>query len=434
MKDIANLQVEYKPISDLKPYARNARTHSAAQLKLLADSIRTFGFTNPALIDADNTLIAGHGRVEAAKALGMASVPTIRIDHLTDAQKRAYILADNRLAERAGWDDEMLALELGELIEIKTDFEITITGFEMATIDTLLQEVPAQHPEDELEDQDDTAPPVSKLGDLFKLGDHRLLCGNALNLTDYATLMGKDKAQMVFTDPPYNVKIEGNVTKSGKHKEFAMASGEMTDGEFRTFLADACRQMADHSVEGSIHYLCMDWRHATALQAAAEPVYGELKNMAVWVKHLAGMGSLYRSQHELVLVFKNGKGEHINNIELGKHGRYRTNVWQYRAANGHGGPENLLALHPTVKPVAMIADAMLDCSHRGGIVLDPFGGSGSTLMAAERVKRKARLIELDPKYVDTIIRRWQKRTGKEAVHAETGRTFNEMEAATDDGA
>ncbi len=424
MKNIANLQVEYKPIADLKPYARNARTHSAAQLRMLTDSIRTFGFTNPVLIDADNIIMAGHGRVEAAKQLGMAEVPTIRIDDLTDAQKRAYILADNRLAERAGWDDEMLALELGELIELETDFEITITGFELATIDGLLQDSPPEDPDDQ--ELDPSAFPdmaVSKLGDLWLLGDHRLLCGSALKAEDYETLMDGEKAQMVFTDPPYNVKIQGNVTSGTKHGEFAMASGEMTDPEFETFLADACSLMAQNSVDGSIHFVCMDWRHAATLQSAAASAYSELKNIAVWVKHLAGMGSMYRSQHEMVLVFKNGKGPHINNVELGKHGRYRTNVWQYRAANGHGGPEDLLAMHPTVKPVAMIADAILDCSHRGGLILDPFGGSGSTLMAAERVKRKARLIELDPHYVDTIIRRWQKRTGKDAVHALTGLSF-----------
>lgn len=430
MDKTMTLKVEYKQITDLQPYARNARTHSEAQLKLLADSIRTFGFTNPALIDEANIIVAGHGRVEAAKRLGLEAVPTICINHLSAAEKKAYILADNRIAEKAGWDKKILALELGELIELDTEFEITTTGFDMASVDMLLQPLAEVEPEEE---EPAAGPLVSKLGDLWQLGKHRLLCGNALNPVDYKLLLQGEKAQMVFTDPPYNVKIQGNVSGKGKHTEFAMASGEMSEAEFRKFLGDVACMLAAHSADGSIHYICMDWRHTGTLLAAATPEYGELKNMVVWKKHNAGMGSLYRSQHELVLVFKNGTAEHINNIELGKHGRYRTNVWEYRAANGHGGPEDLLAMHPTVKPVAMIADAMLDCSSRGGVVLDPFGGSGSTLMAAERVKRHARLIELDPKYVDTIIRRWQTRTGLDAIHVDTGATFNAMEEKADEG-
>jgi hypothetical protein len=235
----------------------------------------------------------------------------------------------------------------------------------------------------------------------------------------------------VFTDPPYNVPIDGHASGLGsiRHRDFVMAAGEMGEKEFTTFLTEACSLLASNSVEGSIHFLCMDWRHLRQLLAAGGEVYSELKNICVWVKHNAGMGSFYRSQHELVCVFKHGRGAHRNNVQLGQYGRHRTNVWSYPGVNSFGrGTEegNLLALHPTVKPVAMVADAILDCSARGDIVLVPFMGSGTTVMAAERVGRRCYGMELNPLYVDTTIRRWQAFTGATARQSETGRAFDEV--------
>jgi DNA modification methylase len=424
---MVGLEVEMMPVAALKPRARNPRQHSAKQIGQIANSIREFGFTNPVLIDADGGVIAGHGRIRAAKELGIAHVPTIRLDHMTEAQKRAYVIADNRLAENAGWDRELLALELQYLDSLELDFDLTITGFETVDIDLLIQgDGKIDAAADEIPEP---LPPVSQSGDLWLLGQHRLLCADALAQTSYGTLLGDDKAQIVFIDPPYNVRIDGHVCGSGsiKHREFEMASGEMSEPEFIDFLTKVFGSLATHSVDGSIHYVCMDWRHLFELIAAGRAVYSEIKNLCVWNKDNGGMGSLYRSKHELVFVFKNGLGAHINNIELGRHGRNRTNVWDYAGVNSFGQDRlDELAMHPTVKPVAMVADALLDCSLRDGIVLDCFGGSGTTLIAAEKTGRRGRLIELDPVYVDVTIRRFEKLTGKEAIHAESGLTFMEL--------
>jgi DNA modification methylase len=414
-------------VTALKPYARNPRQHSAKQIRQIANSISEFGFTNPLLIDADGGVIAGHGRLKAAKELGLPYVPTIRLEHMTEAQKRAYIIADNRLAENAGWDRELLALEMQYLDSLELDFDLTITGFETVDIDLLIQD----------DGQSDAAAdeileplaPVSQVGDLWLLGKHRLLCADALAQASYDTLLGDDQAQMVFIDPPYNVRIDGNVCGLGsiKHREFEMAAGEMSEVEFTSFLTKVFEGLANNSLDGSIHYVCMDWRHLSELIAAGRAVYPEVKNLCVWNKDNGGMGSLYRSKHELIFVFKNGRGAHINNIELGRHGRNRTNVWDYAGVNSFGQDRlDELAMHPTVKPVAMVADALLDCSLRDGIVFDCFGGSGTTLIAAEKTGRRGRLIELDPVYVDVTIRRFEKLTGKEAIHAESGLTFNEI--------
>ena len=428
MKTNKPLTIVYRKVDDIKPYARNARTHSERQLKLLMDSITQFDFVTPLAIDAQGTLLAGHGRFEAAKRLGMIEVPTVCLDHLDDIEKRAYIVADNRIAEQAGWDMELLSLEIGELVALETDFEITLTGFDMGAIDVMLQPNPDDVTEDE--EQLPGGPAVSRPGDIWILDKHRLICGNALNADDYQRLMGNELADMVFTDPPYNVKINGHVSGKGKaqHKEFAMASGEMTEAAFQAFLDDALNLMARYSKDGSIHDICMDAAHLDTLMAAAKAHYTELKNICVWVKHNAGMGSLYRSQHEMVLIYKKGTAPHTNNVVLGAHGRYRTNVWKYHGANVRGGPENLLALHPTVKPVGLVADAILDCSDRKGIILDPFNGSGTTILAAERTGRQARAIELEPQYVDVTIRRWQQRTGKHAILEGTDITFGQYEA------
>jgi DNA modification methylase len=425
------LQIEDLPIASLKPYARNPRTHSPKQIEQIGRSIREFGFTNPVLVDADGGVIAGHGRIEAAKSLGIRRVPTIRLDHMTDAQKRAYVIADNRLAETAGWDRELLAHELQYLSSLDLEFDTTLTGFDSPEIDVLIQELDldgAGNEADEIPNIDTPAPSVSQLGDLWRLGEHRLLCADATKQDSFSRLLQDAKAQMIFTDPPYNVRIDGNVCGLGaiKHREFQMASGEMTEAEFVEFLRTTLRHMASFSVDGSMHFVCMDWRHCFELISAGRSVYSELKNLCVWNKTNGGMGSLYRSKHELVFVFKNGNGTHINNIELGSHGRYRTNVWDYPGITSmQTGRLDELAMHPTVKPTALVADAILDCSKRGGIVLDCFGGSGTTLVAAEKTGRRGYVIEIDPAYVDVSLRRFEKLTGKKARHAENGLTFQE---------
>lgn len=403
--------VIYKSPADLKLRTNNPRTHSKRQIEQIAVSIKTFGFVNPVLIDGEDIIIAGHGRVEAAKFIGMSDVPVIRVDHLTPAQIRAYVIADNKLAENAGWDHELLALELREL-SVDLNFDVTITGFETAEIDLLIQDLDQHKPDqaDQVPKLDRTTPAISHPGDLWCIGNHRLLCGDALNKSVYAKLLGSTTAQMVFTDPPYNVAIAGNVSGLGKtkHREFEMASGEMSSEEFTKFLEAAFARLVEFSASGSIHFICMDWRHLRELSDAGLETYSELKNLCVWSKTNGGMGSLYRSAHELVFVFKNGSAPHINNVELGRFGRNRTNVWTYAGQTSFGGDRTTeLAMHPTVKPVALIADAILDCSNRGGAILDGFAGSGSTLIAAEKTGRHGFGIEIDPYYVDTILRRFE---------------------------
>ena len=426
---LARLAVEMRPIASLKPYARNPRTHSDKQIRQIAESIRVFGFNNPVLIDRNDEIIAGHGRVDAAKLLGLESVPTIRLEHLSEDEKRAYILADNKLAEKSGWDREILAIELQNLIEMETDFSITATGFEIAEIDGLmkvLDEDEAAETEEPSPDLDPEAPVVSALGDLWRLGRHRLLCGDARDPLAYSRLLEGGRARLIITDPPYNVPIQGHVCGLGqvKHDDFVMAAGEMTVPEFTTFLATVFTNLAAYSLDGSIHFISTDWRHLYEFLQAGRLVYTELKNLVVWAKTNAGMGSFYRSQHELILVFKNGRGAHINTFELGQHGRYRTNLWTYPGANSlQQGRAEQLALHPTAKPISLFADAMLDCSAPGDLVLDAFCGSGTVFLAAGRTRRRACALELDPRYVDVAIRRWEEATGEAAVHAETGDTF-----------
>ena len=423
---MANLNIEYLSPTELRPWAKNARTHSRKQIRQIADSIAEFGFTNPVLIDRDNTILAGHGRVAAAKLLGMEKVPCIRLESMTPEQKRAYVLADNKLALNAGWDDEILAEELQALLCSEISFDVEITGFSLAEIDTLIESV---EPEESGDPRDDYLPDIKhgqtrcRPGDIWQLGEHRLVCGDALDEDVINALMGGEKAQMVFTDPPYNVPIDGHVGGSGKikHREFAMASGEMTSAEFSQFLASSFQNMCRVTADGSIHFVCMDWRHMSEILAAGQKAYADLKNVIVWVKDNGGMGTFYRSRHEMVFAFKNGTAPHINTFELGQHGRYRTNVWEYKGVNTLKADRMTeLAMHPTVKPVQMIADAIKDVSGRGDIVLDTFGGSGSTLIAAHKTGRRARICELDPVYCDLIIRRWEAYAKDEAEQIACG--------------
>ncbi|HLX99493.1 MAG TPA: DNA methyltransferase [Roseiarcus sp.] len=405
--------VEDLPTGQLRPFPRNARTHSRKQIRQIAESISRFGFTNPVLIDGEDRILAGHGRVEAARELGMPTVPCLRVDHMTTAEKRAYVLADNKLALNAGWDEELLALELKELMEVDMGFDIGLTGFSIAEIDGLIDGLAPEEAGDPADDQlpdSESVPTRCQQGDIWRLGPHRLICGDALDPNVIAVLMDGEKAEMVFTDPPYNVAIEGNVSGLGKvrHREFAMASGEMSVARFTEFLRSAFANLVTFSCDGSIHFICMDWRHMAEMLQAGGANYSELKNLIVWAKDNGGMGAFYRSRHELIFAFKNGSAPHINSFELGQHGRYRTNVWEYRGVNTlKVGRMDELALHPTVKPVAMIVDAIKDVSRRGGVVLDLFGGSGSTLIAAHKTGRRARLCELDPVYCDRILQRWE---------------------------
>jgi DNA modification methylase len=423
-------QIEDISVHKLRVNPRNARTHSKKQVRQIAESILKFGFTNPVLTDAQNTIIAGHGRVLAAAQLGLETVPCIRLEGMTPDEKRAYVIADNKLALNAGWDDQILAEELQALLTVDLDFDIGITGFSIPEIDRLIEELSPEEmgdPEDDrLPDLGD-GPPVSCPGDLWELGPHRLICGSALEPETYAKLLAGELAQAVITDPPYNLAISV-VGGSGKihHPEFVMASGEMSAAEFTTFLTTALKNLATHSADGSIHFIFMDFRHMQEVLSAGSAAYTELKNLCIWVKDNGGMGTFYRSRHELVFVFKKGTAPHINTFELGQHGRYRTNVWEYRGVNTlRAGRMDELALHPTVKPVAMIADAIKDVSRRNGIVLDVFGGSGSTLIAAHKTGRKAFLAELDPIYVDRIIRRWQVYAHDDALLASTGERFDD---------
>ena len=430
------LSIIYRNITDLKLDPGNPRLHSPKQIRQIARSIEVFGFNVPVLINAEMQIVAGHGRVLACKLLGINEVPTICLEHLTPAQVRAFMIADNRLTENSVWDDHLLAEQLKGLSELDLNFSLEATGFEMGEIDVMIEGLASgvtgdEDPADALPTSSASAP-VSQPIDLWALDRHRVFCGDALSVASYTTLMGSQKAAMVFIDPPYNVPIDGHASGLGsiRHENFAMASGEMSEAEFTDFLAGACTLLAAHSLDGAIHFVCMDWRHMGELLGAGRHAYGELKNLCVWAKDNTGMGSLYRSQHELIFVFKSGKGPHRNNVQLGQFGRYRSNVWHYPGANSFSRTTdegNLLAMHPTVKPVAMVADAIMDCSARGDIVLDAFLGSGTTVIAAERTGRVCFGLELDPRYVDTLIRRWQAFTGKSAIHATSGRSFNEIE-------
>jgi DNA modification methylase len=431
----AGPQIIDRRVEELKPDPNNPRRHSKKQVRQIAASIEAFGFNVPILIDREGKVIAGHGRLAACRALGWSEVPTLCLDHLTPAQARAFMIADNRLTEISTWDDRLLAEQLKELSLSGLDFDLEITGFEVAEIDLRIASLeespdPAEDPADLVPDLAEAAP-VSAFGDLWQLGRHRLLCGNALDPEAFAALMGEQRAAAVFTDPPYNVPIEGHASGLGAihHRPFPMASGEMDPAQFTGFLTKACRNLAAFSREASLHYVCMDWRHLGEMMAAGREAYGELKNLCVWVKDNGGMGSLYRSQHELIFLFKQGRAPHRNNVQLGRFGRNRSNVWHYPGVNSfarNGAEGNLLALHPTVKPVAMVADAILDSTARGDIVLDGFLGSGTTLIAAERTGRRCYGLELDPAYADTIIRRWQGLTGGAAYHAASGRSFDDL--------
>ncbi|MDP8998352.1 MAG: site-specific DNA-methyltransferase [Pseudomonadota bacterium] len=429
------LQIDYLDISQIKPSAAALRIHSKTRIKQLAASIQTFGFNLPLLVDTNSCLIAGHGLLEALKSLGWTEVPAITISHLKPAAQRAYAIALNRLGETGKWDETNLALELKSLSELDLDFGLEVTGFSMGEIDLKIEGLKHAN-ENEAEQVVETrsGSVISQLGDLWLLDQHRLLCGSALDTTALLNVMAGQLASQVFTDPPYNVKIAGHVSGLGKtkHREFVQGSSEFNEEGFAVFLQTFVQNAVEKVVEGALLYICMDWRHIEELLAAAKANGLSFLNLCVWTKPNAGMGSLYRSQHELVFVFKKGHSPHQNNIQLGQFGRHRSNVWAYAANPGFGreGDEgNLSLIHPTVKPVKMVADAILDSSKRGDIILDPFLGSGTTLIAAQRVGRRCFGLELDPIYADVIIHRWQAFTGEKAIHGVTGESFDMVAAS-----
>ena len=404
------LAVIYRPVAALKPDPRNARTHPKRQIEQLMRSIQEFGFTNPILIDEVDTLIAGHGRLRAARDLGLVEVPTIALQGLSEARKKALRLADNKIALNAGWDLEILKLELDEISGLDFDFDLSLTGFSSGEIDVVLEA--ANDPDDEVIP---VVPqePRTRLGDIWILGDHRLGCGDGRDVAFLRQVVGLGSSiDAAFLDPPYNVKINGHANAAGRHREFAMASGEMNTAEFRTFLGETLGAAAQVSRDGAVHFICMDWRHMDDVSDACAGIYSGLLNLCVWNKSNAGMGSLYRSKHELIFVYKVGTAAHFNAVELGKHGRNRTNVWDYASVNSMAGSRREdLALHPTVKPVALVADAIQDVTQRGDLVLDMFNGSGTTLIAAERTGRRFRGCDIDPAYVDVAVERWSQLTG-----------------------
>lgn len=408
------LEVVYKARGELTPDPRNARTHSKKQVAQIIASIRAFRFTNPILADPEGNLIAGHGRLRAAREMGLESVPVITLDGLTEPQKKALRLADNKIALNAGWDTEILKLELAELSLPEIDIDLGLTGFSPGEIDVVLAE--SEDPDDEVIPAVPESPRVNP-GDIWQLGEHRVACGDGRDVAFLKRVVGSgEQVDCAFLDPPYNVKINGHANAKGRHREFAMASGEMSEEEFRAFLADTLGACARVSRDGAVHFVCMDWRHMDDVTASVTDTYDDLLNICVWNKSNAGMGSLYRSKHEMVFVYRVGSAPHINNVELGKHGRNRTNVWDYPSVNSmKGSRREDLALHPTVKPVAMVADAYCDVTRQGDLVLDIFLGSGTSLIAAERVGRRFRGLDIDPAYVDLAMQRWSDLTGKEPV-------------------
>lgn len=439
---LPRLSIVYRLIKDLKLDPKNPRLHSKGQIEQIARSIQTFGFNVPILTDSRGRVIAGHGRVLGAQLLGISHVPTVTLEHLSELQLKAFMIADNRLTENATWDDRLLGEQLKALSAVELDFNLEVTGFEMGEIDIMIGGLAPAH--DGEEDPADALPgvvtgvEVTHPGDLWQLGDHRVLCGDALKEESYRVLTDGRLARAVFSDPPHKERVNGYAAGFGKvhHAEFAMVSGEMNDTEFTEFLSTVLAHLVRNSEKGSLHYICTDWRHSVEVLTSAKHAYTAFMNLCVWVKNTGDHGSLYRSQHELVFVFKSGKGKHRNNAQLSQYGRYRTDAWQHARVNAFAVATeegNLSALHPTTKPVALVADAIMDCTARGETVLDPFMGRGTTVIAAERVGRTCYGMELEPGCVDTTVRRWQAFTGNDAILLASGRSFGEIEKEVKDG-
>lgn len=425
-------RIAYARIDELKEYDRKLRKRAKGAIEALEASIKAFGIVSPILIDQHGTIIAGEAIVEAAKRVGYKEVPTIRIDHLDETEVRFLRITLNKLATNSSWDEIELGAEFGELLEIDTELAYEVTGFSTIEVDNLVHPTAGEgrdDPDDVVGKLGEPGSEVSRLGDLWDVGDHRVLCASSLVEENLARLMDGQEARMVLTDGPYNVKVAGHVSGLGKnqHREFVEASGNLSESEFIEFQIASTTTLARCCVDGALLYLFMDWRHQWEMLSGLRAAGLSLINMAVWVKSQGGMGSLYRSQHELCYVAKKGTAPHRNNVQLGRFGRNRTNCWFYPGVNSFGtGRDELLAMHPTSKNVVMLADTIRDASHRGEIVLDGFLGSGSTLIAAERTGRVCFGVELDPLYVDVIVRRWEKATGKQATLRATGEPFDRV--------
>jgi DNA modification methylase len=422
---LPDLAVREYEIENLRAPSRRTRKNNPGQIERIARSIAEFGFSQPILI-RDGQVLDGWLRVLAAKELGMRAVRAIDCTHLDETQARALALASNRIAERGEWDLDELKIEFEELIELGTDLEVT--GFSIEEQDIILLDPldAEQAGEDPLDEP--PAHPVTQPGDIWQLGDHRIVCGDALDEQTYRALLQGEEVHAVLTDPPYNVKIKGNVSGLGKkvHEEFAMASGEMSADEFQTFLDRVIGLLATCLVAGGVLFAFMDWRSVQRVYAAGEAAGLKLINLVVWYKEVGAMGTLYRSAHELLPVFCKGERPRHNNVALGKHGRDRTNVWVAPGANRPGSSANeLLGAHATPKPVELCVDAILDVTQPGDIVLDAFLGSGTTLIGAQKTGRFCRGIELEAKFVDVAIRRWARLTALPAILVETGETFEQ---------
>jgi DNA modification methylase len=422
-------QIQNIPLTEIKNYKHKLRKYGKKQIEKAIHLIQETGFPPVVIVSKNKEVVTGQFLIEAAKIMGLKFVSVIQADNLDEKTIRLLRLGLDRLRDEEEWITDALSAEVQELKIDYPDLDLTLTGFEIAELDFYLDLNP-QSADDQVPALNKDTMPITQRGDLWLLGDHRLYCGDALQKDSYVALMKKDTARIVLTYPPYNVPIDGHVCGKGKikHREFENASGEMSQEEFIGFLAKTFQHLKTFSQDGSLQYIFMDWRHSLEVISAAQNVDFEHKNTCIWVKDNGGMGSLYRSRHEMVHIFKNGKKPHTNNIELGKYGRYRTNVWEYPGVNSFAGEQDDLLLHPTVKPVALLADAIKDVTAMGDIVLDPFGGSGSTLIAAEKTNRSARILEIDEHYCDVIIRRWQDSTGNQAIHTKTKKSFSEMEA------
>ncbi|WP_374612016.1 DNA modification methylase [Sphingorhabdus sp.] len=429
---MTELKIEYLSPGEIKPRHRGWRTHKPELHRTLEHSIRTNGVVEPVLIDSESRVVCGSAVVEAATRLGLNRIPVLRVEHLSDAQLRAYALSSAKMAEMSGFDEDILALELQDLKALLEGLDFTNLGFATGELDRILgltdmeldariDDVPAARPDYM----------VSKVSDLWLIGEHRLFNGDALETSSYAKLMDGELAELILSDLPYNLRAD-TISGNGKfkHGDFVQAAGELSRAEFTRFLTRAMRHMRANSEPGSIHMLFMGWQYLLELLRAGSIVYDELKAIVTWVKKQGGQGAFYRSQTEFVGVFKHGTERHRNNIMMGKYGRNRTTAWFYDGMNTPSAErDELLALHPTVKPVELLADAILDCSTKGSIVLDPFAGSGSIIIAAEKVKRRAFAMELDPIYVDVSLRRIANTLGIDAIRASDGAKFSELDEA-----
>lgn len=426
-------QISEIAIERLHPHPANVHKHSKKQIAQIVDSIAKFGFTVPIITEEKGYVLAGHGRLLAARAIGLCRVPVIIVSGLSDAEQRAYLLADNKLTENAGWDRTGLAKELQQLGPLlsETGLDIGLTGFGATEIDALMGNLVGTEQDSHDDSPDIQTEQVTRTGDLWILDGHRIGCGSAKNNADLQILMGGERAAMVFADPLVNTRIKTvQGCKTIGDQECVQGSGELQPKEFACFLVQALSLTVRYSVTGAIHYVCIDWCHLQESLLAGNKVYGALLDLVVWVTTTAGQGSLYRSQHELILVFKNGETSHVNKVDLGRQRRNRSNVWNYAGVSElRADCLEDLPIRRTAKPIALVADAMRDCSQRGGIVLDPFMGSGTTILAAERVGRRGYGLEIDPRCVDAAVRRWQLFTKRDALLKSTGRPFSEVATA-----